>query len=96
MLMPKNTVLLFHSHGLIREGATVCGVQVRNYRRNSALHAPVAVNAAGIWGNIAEYADLRIAYPGERSLIADHRINQHVINRKPSTPIFWCLAIPYR
>jgi glycerol-3-phosphate dehydrogenase len=48
------------------------------------LHAPVVVNAAGIWGQrIAEYADLRIRmFPAKGLLlILDHRINQHVINR---------------
>jgi glycerol-3-phosphate dehydrogenase len=54
-----------------------------------SLHAPVVVNAAGIWGQrIAEYADLSIRmFPAKGSLlIMDHRINQHVINRcrKPS------------
>ncbi len=77
--------------GLLREGATVCGVRVRNHLTGEtrALHAPVVVNAAGIWGqHIAEYADLRIRmFPAKGSLlIMDHRINQHVINRcrKPS------------
>ena len=77
--------------GLIREGAAVCGVRVRNHLTGEiqALHAPVVVNAAGIWGqHIAEYADLRIRmFPAKGSLlIMDHRINQHVINRcrKPS------------
>jgi glycerol-3-phosphate dehydrogenase len=77
--------------GLIREGATVCGVNVRNHLTGEmqSLHAPVVVNAAGIWGQrIAEYADLSIRmFPAKGSLlIMDHRINQHVINRcrKPS------------
>ncbi|WP_208482875.1 anaerobic glycerol-3-phosphate dehydrogenase subunit A [Escherichia coli] len=77
--------------GLIREGTTVCGVHVRNHLtgETQSLHAPVVVNAAGIWGqHIAEYADLRIRmFPAKGSLlIMDHRINQHVINRcrKPS------------
>ncbi len=93
--MPKNTVVvILTAHevtGLIREGATVCGVRVRNHLtgETQALHAPVVVNAAGIWGqHIAEYADLRIRmFPAKGSLlIMDHRINQHVINRcrKPS------------
>ncbi|EAO9999821.1 anaerobic glycerol-3-phosphate dehydrogenase subunit A [Salmonella enterica] len=77
--------------GLIRENATVCGVHVRNHLTDETqtLHAPVVVNAAGIWGQrIAEYADLSIRmFPAKGSLlIMDHRINQHVINRcrKPS------------
>lgn len=64
----------------------MCGVRVRNHLTGEiqALHAPVVVNAAGIWGqHIAEYADLRIRmFPAKGSLlIMDHRINQHVINR---------------
>ncbi len=94
--MPKNTVplslLLMKSRGLIREGATVCGVHVRNHRQqrpNQLLHAPVVVTLPGIWGqHIAEYADLRIRmFPAKGLLpIMDYRINQHVINRcrKPS------------
>lgn len=77
--------------GLIREGTTVSGVHVRNHLNGETqtLHAPVVVNAAGIWGQrIAEYADLSIRmFPAKGSLlIMDHRINQHVINRcrKPS------------
>ncbi|HCR9735539.1 anaerobic glycerol-3-phosphate dehydrogenase subunit A [Citrobacter sp. FR21RM1OL9030] len=77
--------------GLIREGATICGVNVHNHLtgESQSLHAPVVVNAAGIWGQrIAEYADLSIRmFPAKGSLlIMDHRINQHVINRcrKPS------------
>lgn len=77
--------------GLIRENAMVCGVHVRNHLTGETrtLHAPVVVNAAGIWGQrIAEYADLSIRmFPAKGSLlIMDHRINQHVINRcrKPS------------
>ncbi len=89
--------------GLIREGATVCGVRVRNHLTGEiqALHAPVVVNAAGIWGqHIAEYADLRIRmFPAKGSLlIMDHRINQHVINRcrKPSDADILVPAIPFR
>jgi len=77
--------------GLIRNGATVCGVNVLNTLTGEArqLYASVVVNAAGIWGQrIAEYADLSIRmFPAKGSLlILDHRINQHVINRcrKPS------------
>lgn len=72
--------------GLIRHQDRVQGVTVY-HRRHGAyrqLHAPVVVNAAGIWGQrIAEYADLKIRMlPAKGSLlIFDHRINQHVINR---------------
>ncbi|MCS3431766.1 anaerobic glycerol-3-phosphate dehydrogenase subunit A [Klebsiella sp. BIGb0407] len=77
--------------GLIRTGTRVHGVNLRNHLTGEtlSLHAPVVVNAAGIWGQrIAEYADLSIRMlPAKGSLlIMDHRINQHVINRcrKPS------------
>lgn len=77
--------------GLIRTGNVVSGVQVRHTLSGTALnlHAPVVINAAGIWGqHIAEYADLSVKmFPAKGSLlILDHRINQHVINRcrKPS------------
>ena len=72
--------------GLIRKGDRVCGVIVYDKARGvtEMLHAPVVVNAGGIWGQrIAEYADLKIRmFPAKGSLlIFDHRINQHVINR---------------
>jgi len=72
--------------GLIRQGDRVSGVQLLHpqSREKYALHAPVVVNAAGIWGqHIAEYADLRIRmFPAKGALlILDHRINQQVINR---------------
>lgn len=77
--------------GLIRTGNVVSGVQARHAISGEtvALHAPVVINAAGIWGqHIAEYADLSVKmFPAKGSLlILDHRINQHVINRcrKPS------------
>lgn len=81
------TILTGHEvTGLIRDGATVRGVNVINHLTGEAhsLYAPVVVNAAGIWGQrIAEYADLSIRmFPAKGSLlILDHRINQHVINR---------------
>jgi len=72
--------------GLLRTGDTVYGVRLRHLASGEIrdLHAPVVVNAAGIWGQrIAEYADLRIRmFPAKGALlILDHRINQHVINR---------------
>jgi glycerol-3-phosphate dehydrogenase len=77
--------------GLLRTGTTVHGVTLRNHLTGEtlSLHAPVVVNAAGIWGQrIAEYADLSIRMlPAKGALlIMEHRINQHVINRcrKPS------------
>ncbi len=80
---------IFTAHevtGLIRDGATVRGVNVINHLtgEKQALYAAVVVNAAGIWGQrIAEYAGLGIRmFPAKGSLlILDHRINQHVINR---------------
>ena len=72
--------------GLIREGDRVSGVMIYDKTRGmrEMLHAPVVVNAGGIWGQrIAEYADLAVRmFPAKGSLlIFDHRINQHVINR---------------
>lgn len=72
--------------GLIRHGDRVSGVRLYHPASGETqeLHAPVVVNAAGIWGQrIAEYADLSIRmFPAKGALlILDHRINQHVINR---------------
>lgn len=72
--------------GLIREGDRVSGVMIYDRARGmqELLHAPVVVNAGGIWGQrIAEYADFAVRmFPAKGSLlIFDHRINQHVINR---------------
>ncbi|EMX0849782.1 anaerobic glycerol-3-phosphate dehydrogenase subunit A [Pluralibacter gergoviae] len=72
--------------GLIRQGGRIAGVMIydKTHGVREALHAPVVVNAGGIWGQrIAEYADLSVRmFPAKGSLlIFDHRINQHVINR---------------
>lgn len=72
--------------GLLRSGDRVTGVRVYDHQnqRRYELHAPVVVNAAGIWGQqIAEYADLRIRmFPAKGALlILGHRINNMVINR---------------
>ena len=72
--------------GLIRQGDRIAGVMIydKTHGVREALHAPVVVNAGGIWGQrIAEYADLSVRmFPAKGSLlIFDHRINQHVINR---------------
>lgn len=81
------TILTAHEvMGLIRHGDRVQGVTLLNHRSGETreLHAPVVVNAAGIWGQrIAEYADLRIRmFPAKGSLlIFESRMNQHVINR---------------
>ena len=57
-------ILTYHQVvGLLRSGDRVTGVRVYDHQnqRRYELHAPVVVNAAGIWGQqIAEYADLRI------------------------------------
>lgn len=72
--------------GLIREGATVIGVNVFDHRNrcDRQFFAPVVVNAGGIWGQgIAEYADLKIRmFPAKGALLVmGHRINNMVINR---------------
>lgn len=72
--------------GLLRQGDRIAGVIIydKTHGVRETLHAPVVVNAGGIWGQrIAEYADLSVRmFPAKGSLlIFDHRINQHVINR---------------
>ncbi len=72
--------------GLLRQGDRIAGVMIydKTHGVRETLHAPVMVNAGGIWGQrIAEYADLSVRmFPAKGSLlIFDHRINQHVINR---------------
>ena len=72
--------------GLLRQGDRIAGVMIydKTHGVRETLHAPVVVNAGGIWGQrIAEYADLSVRmFPAKGSLlIFDHRINQHVINR---------------
>lgn len=80
-------ILTYHQVvGLLRSGDRVTGVRVYDHQnqRRYELHAPVVVNAAGIWGQqIAEYADLRIRmFPAKGALlILGHRINNMVINR---------------
>ncbi|MGF1685468.1 anaerobic glycerol-3-phosphate dehydrogenase subunit A [Photobacterium japonica] len=85
--------LFNHTHvtGLIREGATVCGVHCLDLKTGQRIEirAKQVVNAAGIWGQqICEYGDLSIKmFPAKGSLlILDYRINNLVINRcrKPS------------
>ena len=61
--------------GLIRNGSTVSGVKVRDAHSGARLdlHAPVVINAAGIWGqHIAEYADMSENVSGQ-GLAADPR-----------------------
>ena len=80
-------VLTYHELvELIKEGDTVKGVKVRNRTtgQTSCYHAPVTVNAAGIWGhNVAEMAGVHVGmYPAKGALlIFGHRVNNVVINR---------------
>ena len=77
--------------GFLREGDTIKGVRTRNHHTGEIeeYHAPVTVNACGIWGHhIAELAGVNIGmYPAKGALlIFAHRLNNMVINRcrKPS------------
>ncbi|KEY59212.1 anaerobic glycerol-3-phosphate dehydrogenase subunit A [Serratia sp. DD3] len=80
-------ILTYHQvTGLLREADRVTGVRVFDHQlaHHYDIHAPVVVNAAGIWGQqIAEYADLRVRmFPAKGALlILGHRINNMVINR---------------
>ncbi|MGX8708548.1 MAG: anaerobic glycerol-3-phosphate dehydrogenase subunit A, partial [Bacteroidales bacterium] len=77
--------------GFIRKGDAVTGVHTRNLTTGVTedFHAPVIVNACGIWGHhIAELAGVNVGmYPSKGALLVfAHRVNNHVINRcrKPS------------
>ncbi|PHM48832.1 anaerobic glycerol-3-phosphate dehydrogenase subunit A [Xenorhabdus miraniensis] len=80
-------VLTYHEvMGLIRQGSKITGVHVYDHQRARLydIHAPIVVNAGGIWGQrIAEYADLKVRMlPAKGALlILGHRINNMVINR---------------
>jgi glycerol-3-phosphate dehydrogenase len=70
----------------ILEGKTVTGVRTVNTRtgETAEYHAPVTVNAAGIWAHgIAELAGAVInMYPAKGALLVfGHRVNNVVINR---------------
>ena len=70
----------------LREGDTITGVKVldRNTGLTAEYHAPVTVNAAGIWGHIvAQKAGVTInMYPAKGALLVfGHRVNNVVINR---------------
>ena len=72
--------------GFIKEGDTVRGVKVLDHKTGltSEYHAPVTVNACGIWGhNIALMAGANIGmFPAKGALlIFAHRVNSVVINR---------------
>lgn len=71
---------------LLRENGRVVGVSITDTRtgEKSEAHAPVVVNAAGIWGQkIAAMAGAEIRMlPAKGSLlIFGHRVNNMVINR---------------
>ncbi|OTA19320.1 glycerol-3-phosphate dehydrogenase [Xenorhabdus beddingii] len=80
-------VLTYHDvMGLIRQGDKITGVHVYDHQHTCLydIHAPIVVNAGGIWGQkIAEYADLKVRmFPAKGALlILGHRINNMVINR---------------
>ncbi|STM08399.1 anaerobic glycerol-3-phosphate dehydrogenase subunit A [Escherichia coli] len=61
--------------GLIREGATVCGVRVRNHLTGETrpfMHLSWLMPLGSGGNTLPEYADLRIRmFPGER-IAADH------------------------
>ena len=71
---------------LIREGSAITGVRTRDRQTGleEEFHAPVIVNACGIWGqHIADLAGVQIGmYPSKGALLVfAHRINNRVINR---------------
>ena len=77
--------------GFIREGDTITGVHTVNRQTGEKrdFHAPVIVNACGIWGHhMAELAGVNVGmFPAKGALlIFAHRVNNLVINRcrKPS------------
>lgn len=81
------TLLNYHEVlSLIVQGDTVTGVNVRDNRTGQQLqfHAPLTINAAGIWGTlIARMAGITVnMFPAKGALlIFGHRVNNMVINR---------------
>ena len=72
--------------GFLREGNAVTGVCVKDRRSGATAeyHAPVTVNAAGIWAQgIAAKAGVNInMYPAKGALLVfGHRVNNVVLNR---------------
>jgi glycerol-3-phosphate dehydrogenase len=70
----------------IKDQDTIRGVKVLNHRSGevSEYHAPVIINACGIWGHhVAEMAGAQIGmYPAKGALlIFAHRVNGIVLNR---------------
>ncbi|NLI35196.1 MAG: anaerobic glycerol-3-phosphate dehydrogenase subunit A [Bacteroidales bacterium] len=86
------TVLTYHlvTELLHRQG-TITGVRATDMRtgEQTELHAPIVVNACGIWGaHLAQMAGVKISmFPAKGALlIYGHRVNKIVLNRcrKPS------------
>lgn len=81
------TVLTYHLvTKLIKSQDAIVGVEVRNQRNGevSEIHAPIVVNACGIWGaHLAQMAGVRISmFPAKGALlIYGHRVNKIVLNR---------------
>ena len=72
--------------GFLRDGDTITGVSTLNTRtgETAEYHAPVTVNAGGIWAHgIAAKAGITISmYPAKGALLVfGHRVNNVVINR---------------
>lgn len=72
--------------GILKEGQAVSGIRTRNFLtgETAEYHAPVTVNAAGIWGGkIAGMAGAVLnMYPAKGALLVfAHRVNNIVINR---------------
>ncbi len=80
-------VLTYHEVlDLIRDGERIVGVKVLNHLTGDTVtyHAPIVVNAGGIWGhNIAKKAGVTVnMLPAKGSLlIFGHRVNNIVLNR---------------
>ena len=80
-------ILTYHTvTGFVKEGGRVVGVRLVDSKTGESkeIHAPITVNAAGIWGqHIAELAGATIRMlPAKGSLlIFGHRVNRMVINR---------------
>lgn len=81
------TVLNYHEvTGFILESGRVTGVEIKDCHTGEAMtaHAPLVVNAAGIWGHLlAEKAGVTVnMFPAKGTLlIFGHRVNNMVINR---------------
>lgn len=86
-IMHGAEVLTYHTvTGIVKDGGRVVGVRMKDSRtgEESEAHAPVTVNAAGIWGQqIAALAGAEIRMlPAKGSLLVfGHRVNRMVINR---------------